>query len=152
MAKVKEDANYLNQFVGKTAPVDEASIDVVAGATVSSKAVVAAVNAACENLPEAEEATGTVLTAQGKGLTGEFPVNVTVDANNAIVKVELGDSSTDMDAGFLAKVKEDANYLNQFVGKTAPVDEASIDVVAGATVSSKAVVAAVNAAFASQGE
>ena len=156
LAKVKEDANYLNQFVGKTAPVDEASIDVVAGATVSSKAVIAAVNVACENLPKAEpaaeEATGTVLTAQGKGLTGEFPVNVTVDANNAIVKVELGDSSTDMDAGFLAKVKEDANYLNQFVGKTAPVDEASIDVVAGATVSSKAVVAAVNAAFASQGE
>ena len=153
---VKTDANYLNQFVGKTAPVDEASIDVVAGATVSSKAVVVAVNAACENLPKAEpaaeEAAGTVLTAQGKGLTGEFPVNVTVDANNAIVKVELGDSSTDMDASFLNMVKTDANYLNQFVGKTAPVDEASIDVVAGATVSSKAVVAAVNAAFASQGE
>ena len=172
---VKTDANYLNQFVGKAAPVDEASIDVVAGATVSSKAVVAAVNAACENLPEAgitviggadgateiivsenlpaaEETTGTVLTAQGKGLTGEFPVNVTVDANNAIVKVELGDSSTDMDASFLNMVKTDANYLNQFVGKTAPVDEASIDVVAGATVSSKAVVAAVNAAFVSQGE
>ena len=150
LAKVKEDANYLNQFVGKTAPVDEASIDVVAGATVSSKAVVAAINAACENLPKAEpaaeEATGMVLTAQAKGLTGEFPVNVTVDANNAIVKVELGDSSTETDAGFLAKVKEDANYLNQFVGKTAPVDEASIDVVAGATVSSKALVAAVNAA------
>ncbi len=172
---VKTDANYLNQFVGKTAPVDEASIDVVAGATVSSKAVVAAVNAACENLPEAgitviggadgateivvdenlpaaEETTGTVLTAQGKGLTGEFPVNVTVDESNAIVKVELGESSTDMDASFLNMVKTDANYLNQFVGKTAPVDEASIDVVAGATVSSKAVVAAVNAACASQGE
>ena len=115
--------NYLNQFIGKTAPVDEASIDVVAGATVSSKAVVAAVNAACENLPKAEpsaeEATGTVLTAQAKGLTGEFPVNVTVDANNAIVKVELGDSSTDMDANFLNMVKTDTNYLNQFVGKTA---------------------------------
>ena len=153
---VKTDTNYLNQFVGKTAPVDEASIDVVAGATVSSKAVVAAVNAACENLPKAEpaaeEAAGTVLTAQGKGLTGEFPVNVTVDESNAIVKVELGESSTDTDAGFLNMVKTDANYLNQFVGKTAPVDEASIDVVAGATVSSKAVVAAVNAAFASQGE
>ena len=153
---VKTDANYLNQFIGKTAPVDEASIDVVAGATVSSKAVVAAVNAACENLPKAEpsaeEATGTVLTAQGKGLTGEFPVNVTVDESNAIVKVELGDSSTDMDASFLNMVKTDANYLNQFAGKTAPVDEASIDVVAGATVSSKAVVAAVNAACASQGE
>ena len=153
---VKTDANYLNQFVGKTAPVDEASIDVVAGATVSSKAVVAAVNAACENLPKAEpsaeETTGTVLTAQAKGLTGEFPVNVTVDESNAIVKVELGESSTDTDASFLNMVKTDANYLNQFVGKTAPVDEAAIDVVAGATVSSKAVVAAVNAACASQGE
>ena len=153
---VKTDANYLNQFVGKTAPVDETSIDVVAGATVSSKAVVAAVNAACENLPKAEpaaeEAAGTVLTAQGKGLTGEFPVNVTVDESNAIVKVELGESSTDTDASFLNMVKTDANYLNQFVGKTAPVDEAAIDVVAGATVSSKAVVAAVNAACASQGE
>ena len=147
---VKTDANYLNQFVGKTAPVDEASIDVVAGATVSSKAVVAAVNAACENLPKvepaAEESTGTVLTAQAKGLTGEFPVNVTVDENNAIVKVELGDSSTDMDAIFLGLVKNNVNYLNQFIGKTVPVDEASIDVVAGATVTSKAVIAAVNTA------
>ena len=68
------------------------------------------------------------------------------------VRVELGESSTDTDASFLNMVKTDANYLNQFVGKTAPVDEASIDVVAGATVSSKAVVAAVNAACASQGE
>ena len=93
-----------------------------------------------------------VVSAQGKGLTGEFPVNVTVDESNAIVKVELGESSTDTDASFLNMVKTDANYLNQFVGKTAPVDEASIDVVAGATVSSKAVVAAVNAACASQGE
>ncbi len=153
LGKVKDDANYLNQFVGKTAPIDEASIDVVAGATVSSKAVVAAVNAACESLSKAEEAAeGTVLTAQAKGLTGEFPVNVTVDENNAIVKVELGDSSSDMDASFLGKVKDDANYLNQFVGKTAPIDEASIDAVAGATVSSKAVVAAVNAALESVGE
>ena len=123
-----------------------ADVGVIGGADGATEIVVD------ENLPAAEEATGTVLTAQAKGLTGEFPVNVTVDESNAIVKVELGDSSTDTDASFLNMVKTDANYLNQFVGKTAPVDEASIDVVAGATVSSKAVVAAVNAACASQGE
>ena len=171
--RVQNDTAFLSQFIGQAAPFDEAAIDTVTGATVSSKAVIAAVNQAYNaamgiaeptaaptaeptEVPTqstvAEPAEGTVVSAQAKGLTGEFPVNVTVDESNAIVKVELGDSSTDMDANFLNMVKTDANYLNQFVGKTAPVDEASIDVVAGATVSSKAVVAAVNAAFASQGE
>ena len=171
--RVQNDTAFLSQFIGQAAPFDEAAIDTVTGATVSSKAVIAAVNQAYNaamgiaepttaptaeptEVPTqstvAEPAEGTVVSAQGKGLTGEFPVNVTVDESNAIVKVELGDSSTDMDASFLNMVKTDANYLNQFVGKTAPVDEASIDVVAGATVSSKAVVAAVNAACASQGE
>ena len=92
------------------------------------------------------------LESNARGLTGEFPVTVFIDRTAKIIEVELGESSTDMDATFLNMVKTDANYLNQFVGKTAPVDEASIDVVAGATVSSKAVVAAVNAAFVSQGE
>ena len=171
--RVQNDTAFLSQFIGQAAPFDEAAIDTVTGATVSSKAVIAAVNQAYNaamgiaeptaaptaeptEVPTqstvAEPAEGTVVSAQAKGLTGEFPVNVTVDESNAIVKVELGDSSTDMDANFLNMVKTDANYLNQFVGKTAPVDETSIDVVAGATVSSKAVVAAVNAAFASQGE
>ena len=171
--RVQNDTAFLSQFIGQAAPFDEAAIDTVTGATVSSKAVIAAVNQAYNaamgiaeptaaptaeptEVPTqstvAEPAEGTVVSAQGKGLTGEFPVNVTVDESNAIVKVELGESSTDTDASFLNMVKTDANYLNQFVGKTAPVDEASIDVVAGATVSSKAVVAAVNAACASQGE
>ncbi len=169
--RVQGDTDFLSQFVGSAAPFDADAGDPVTGATVSSKAVVAAVNKAyneamgiaeptaaptavpTEAPAQADDAAeGTVLTAQAKGLTGEFPVNVTVDANNAIVKVELGESTSANDVSFLGKVKDDANYLNQFVGKTAPIDEASIDVVAGATVSSKAVVAAVNAAFESVGE
>ena len=156
-----EDPTFAEQFVGKTAPfaIGE-NIDALAGATVTSKAVVAAVNAAVEapanpdavpfgsetaDEPAVEAAatlTGDVKTGKAKGFQSEVTVQLTVDANGAIA--ELIVKSGDETPGFGTRCGEDENFINQFIGKTAPVEA---DALAGATVTSKAVIEAVNNAL-----
>jgi len=130
----KCDEAFLNQFVGKTIPVS--GIDTVAGATVSSNAIIEAVNTVA---PAAPAAT-TEHAVQGNGLTGKIDIVVTLNADGTIAKVDVKGTDSDMDASFLAKCDE--AFLNQFVGKTTPVS--GIDTVAGATVSSNAIIEAVN--------
>ena len=139
---------FLKQFEGKTAPVAESEIETVSGATITSKAVIAAVNevlsAAPAAEPEAEPAAeGQTTELQAKGFTGTFGVAVTLDANNAVSKVTVQkDAGTGDDAVFLGMVGD--AFLKQFEGKTAPVAESEIETVSGATITSKAVIAAVN--------
>ena len=141
VAKCDTDA-FLGQFVGKTIPVD--GIDIVAGATASSNAIINAVNsvviAAEEPAAEEPAVAGTEYTVQGDGLTGKIDLTVTVAEDGTIAKVVVNGTDSDMDSAFLAKCDE--AFLSQFVGKTIPVE--GIDVVAGATVSSNGIIAAVN--------
>ncbi|MBR6299296.1 MAG: RnfABCDGE type electron transport complex subunit G, partial [Clostridia bacterium] len=130
----KLDDAFLAQFVGKTLPV--AGIDTVSGATISSKAVIAAVN----SFAPAVEAGSDNNTVKADGLTGKFPVTVNLNDDGTVASVVLGKTESDMDESFLAKL--DDAFLAQFVGKALPV--AGIDTVSGATISSKAVIAAVN--------
>ncbi|MBQ9197142.1 MAG: RnfABCDGE type electron transport complex subunit G [Clostridia bacterium] len=150
LGQVKDNARFLAQFIGTAGNVAEADIDLVTGATISSKGVISAVNAAWnesqgiveEPAPTeapaapAEEAGNTV---KASGLTGTFPVTVELNEDGTVKAVTLGDSDSDMDKDFLAKL--DDAFLAQFAGKALPV---SVDAVAGATISSKAVIDAVN--------
>ena len=140
VAKCETDA-FLGQFVGKTIPVD--GIDIVAGATASSNAIIAAVNKVVVEAPAAEEApaaAGTEYAVQGDGLTGKIDIVVTMNDDGTIAGVAVKGTDSDMDAAFLAKC--DDAFLSQFVGKTIPVE--GIDTVAGATVSSNGIINAVN--------
>ena len=130
----KCDEAFLGQFVGKTIPVE--GIDTVAGATVSSNAIIAAVN----TVEVAAPAVGTEYAVTGAGLTGKIDIVVTLAADGTIAKVVVNGTDSDMDKSFVAKCDE--AFLSQFVGKTIPVE--GIDTVAGATVSSKAIIDAVN--------
>ena len=147
-----EDETFLNQFVGKTAPVEA---DVLTGATVTSKAVIEAVNAAlpaaaAEEAPVEEVAPAveetpvatTELTGTAKGFQSDVTVTLTVDENNVITGIAV--DSTGETQGFGTRCGEDEAFLNQFIGKTAPVEA---DALSGATVTSKAVIEAVNAAL-----
>ena len=125
---------FLGQFVGKTIPVE--GIDTVAGATVSSNGIINAVNTVVVAAP----AAGNEYAVQGDGLTGKIDIVVTMNDDGTIAKVEVKGTDSDMDTAFLAKC--DDAFLSQFVGKTIPVE--GIDVVAGATVSSNGIIAAVN--------
>ncbi len=161
LGQVKNNNAFLAQFVGKNEKVAADAIDMVSGATISSKGVLTAVNKAWNAsqgieeapAPEVGIAEGAVTyTAAGKGLTGSFDVTISVDADGAVNGIAVGDASTAEDAGFLGQVKDNAEFLAQFIGTKGNVDAKDIETVSGATVSSKGVIAAVNAAWnASQG-
>ena len=137
----KLDDAFLAQFADKTLPV---SVDAVAGATVSSKAVIAAVNSFAgqtkAEAPAADDGFSAGGIAYVNGLTGTFPVVVALNADGTVKSVSLEKSDSDMDQPYLDKVTDE--YLAQFVGKALPLE--GIDTVAGATVSSKAIIEAVS--------
>ena len=155
---VKGNEAFLNQFIGKTGEVTD--IDVVAGATVSSQAVQAAVNEALKNAapatepaePAAEPASlaGTYAVSE-KGFTDPVDVQVTLDDSGAVTAVAVEPSQSATDSWFVGEVAGNKAFLNQFVGKNAPIADGEVDVVTGATFSSKAVIAAVNSVFAQHG-
>ena len=151
--KCAEEA-FTSQFIGKSAPLTLGEgIDAVASATITSQAVVDAVNslyAAAEPVEEPTEApaaqTAEVKTATAVGYDGnEITVNVT-DENGVITSLTV-DASTQT-AGLGQKCAEEA-FTSQFVGKSAPLTLGEgIDAVASATITSQAVVDAVNSLYA----
>lgn len=151
-AKVREPA-FTSQFIGKTLPIAAEDVDMVSGATVSSKAVVRAIekiNGQVDAAPSTEEAPAAnaavvkTLKATEEGFGGDIEVVFGLDENNTIVTVEIGGKYFAESEGFGAKVKEPA-FTNQFIGKTLPIAAEEVDMISGATVSSKAVVRAVEA-------
>ena len=70
-------------------------------------------------------------------------MTVSFNEDGTVKAVTLGASDSDMDTSFLALANTEA-FLGQFAGKTVPVE--GIDAVSGATISSTAIINAVNAA------
>ena len=151
--KCAEEA-FTSQFIGKSAPLTLGDgIDAVASATITSQAVVDAVNslyAAAEPVEEPTEApaaqTAEVKTATAAGYDGnEITVNVTDD--NGVITSLTVDASTQT-PGLGQKCAEEA-FTSQFKGKSAPFTLGDgIDAVASATITSQAVVDAVNSLYA----
>ena len=151
--KCEEEA-FTAQFIGKSAPLTLGDgIDAVASATITSQAVVDAVNslyAAAEPVEEPTEEpaaqTAEVKTATAAGYDGnEITVNVT-DENGVITSLTV-DASTQT-PGLGQKCAEEA-FTSQFIGKSAPLTLGEgIDAVASATITSQAVVDAVNSLYA----
>ena len=151
--KCAEEA-FTSQFIGKSAPLTLGEgIDAVASATITSQAVVDAVNslyAAAEPVEEPTEApaaqTAEVKTATAAGYDGnEITVNVTDD--NGVITSLTVDASTQT-PGLGQKCAEEA-FTSQFIGKSAPLTLGEgIDAVASATITSQAVVDAVNSLYA----
>ena len=79
------------------------------------------------------------------GFAGPVTVRVQLDGSGAITAIEIGDEYFSETPGFGAKAQEDAFKL-QFIGKKLPVSEAEIDAIAGATITSQAVIEAINTA------
>ena len=169
--KCAEDA-FTSQFIGKSAPLTLGDgIDAVASATITSQAVVDAVNSiyaadepAAEEPTEAPAATdepavqtADVKTATIAGFDGaEITVNVTDD--NGVITSLTVDASTQTPG--LGQNCANDEFTSQFVGKSAPFivnkdateesTETVIDAVASATITSRAVVDAVNSLYAGE--
>ena len=137
------EADFQNQFIGKALPLTAADIDGIAGATVTTNAVIEAVNAAYPTVTE--ESASVVKKGTAQGFAGPVAVEVTVDSSNTITAIAIGDDAFAETAGFGAKALE-ADFQNQFIGKTLPLAAADIDGIAGATITTNAVIEALNAA------
>ncbi len=152
--RTMEEADYQAQFIGKTLPVE--GVDALSGATITSTAVVEAVNsavkaeadAASEPAPQAEEtaapaveATGTPVTGTAKGFASDVTVTATVD-DEVITSITI--DANGETAGFGQRTMDDADYQAQFIGKTLPLKDGDVDVLSGATFTSNAVVEALN--------
>ena len=142
-SKVK-DEEFTKQFIGKKVPLQEGDIDLVAGATISSEAVVKAINKAIETLlvPTGEARNAT---SSSKGYGGPVAVTVTLNEDDTIAELTVGDADFSETQGLGSKVQDEA-FTQQFIGKKVPLQEGDIDLIAGATISSEAVVKAINKA------
>ncbi len=151
------EAEFLQQFIGKTAPVALGEIDAISGATLTTKAVTDALNRAYDAsrgelpaetpapaLPERPE-TG-IFSASSKGYAGPVWVEAAFDAEGKITFLSIGDDRF-AETPALGGMVQEAEYISQFIGRQAPVDALDIDAVSGATLTSEAVVSAVNKAY-----
>lgn len=166
-ARAKEPA-FTDQFQGKVTPLALGQqVEAISGATVTSQAVVDAVNQAMDRLAhhigitapvpssnpvgsgQASHANGRTANASVIGYGGPVLARVTLGADGSIESVAFGGARFLETDGVGSRVRDDASFAQSFVGKTPPLTLGKdIDALAGATVSSQAAVDAVNQAHA----
>ena len=166
------EPSFAQQFVGKTLPVKLEDIDGISGATITNKAVIEAVNKAYEDknvISESAaatakptvEATATpepvavpegALKAAKDGFAGPVAVAVTFDENGKINFLHIGDDQFKETKGYGLAALE-AEFKDQFIGKLPPLHilkadeektDATVDAIAGATITTNAVLDAIN--------
>ncbi len=98
-----------------------------------------------ESTPEESRVPGALLSGSAEGFgTGIVYVTAQLDENGAIASVTVNAETQTPEYGGL--VAEDEAYLAQFTGKTLPLAPGDTDALTGATVTSEAVVNALNSA------
>ncbi|MBR4068220.1 MAG: FMN-binding protein [Clostridia bacterium] len=164
-SRAKEPA-FTDQFQGKIPPLGLGQeIDGISGATITSSAVVEGVNQASDWVrnrfgawqtdaapqsaaPAASPAPeGRTANASVIGYAGPVLVRLTLDEANRISALTIGGERMQETPGLGARVAEDA-FAAQFVGLTPPVQESQVELIGGATISSRAAVEAINQAAA----
>lgn len=159
-----QDVSFTEQFVGMQPPLTLGEdIDVISGATISSRAVVNAVNdgyaskeganshintedpsTANTGVPEVE---GTPVSISTMGYAGPVLVQLRFGEKNEIIAIQVGNERFLETAGIGSQVQEDV-FLEQFLDQTPPLSEEAVDLISGATISSRAVLEAINEASA----
>ena len=157
------EEDFTAQFIGKTLPVTLGEdVDAVAGSTITSTAVVDALNSLAASTEEAteapeaaeapaEEATQAPAaeepapenqqTATHRGFGGDVTVKAVLE-DGKVVSLEV--ETPDETPGRGQKCSEEA-FTSQFIGKTLPVTLGEdVDEVSGATITSTVVVNALN--------
>ena len=151
------DAEFTSQFIGKAIPVELGKdVDAVSGATITSAAVVDALNSLntpdIGEIPEEEQkpvVTGEEKSATAQGFIGDVTVKATLDGNTiTALTVETPDETPG-----LGQNCSEEDFTKQFIGKTLPVELGKdVDAVSGATITSTAVVDALNSLAAAPAE
>ncbi len=94
----------------------------------------------------ANNGAGAVITCAGKGYGGTITVMVAFDPDDTVKQIKITEQSET--AGLGARISTDKDFQNSFSGLPAEdFTVTDIHAISGATISSKAVTAAVNAAI-----
>ena len=94
----------------------------------------------------ANNGSGTVITCAAKGYGGTITVMVAFSPDDTVKQIKITEQAET--AGLGAKIASDKDFQNSFAGLPAEDFEVTdIHAISGATISSKAVTAAVNAAI-----
>ncbi|MBQ8161885.1 MAG: FMN-binding protein, partial [Clostridia bacterium] len=141
LGKRATEAAFQDQFNGKTIPVALEDIEVISGATITSSAVVDAINGA--QVAPIELKAGDTLKGEAQGFGGTVSITATLADDLSIDSLTV--SAPDETEG-LGKRATEAAFQDQFKGKTIPVALEDIEVLSGATITSTAVVDAINSA------
>ena len=95
--------------------------------------------------PSADWQPGATVSGTAEGWQGALVyVTAKLDANAAIAELTIDASLQTEQYG--GRAAEDEAYLSQFIGKTLPISDGDVDALSGATVTSAAVVSALNTA------
>lgn len=87
---------------------------------------------------------GMVIVASGRGYGGQVPVAVAFDSDGTVRSMVVMENEETPGLGSKAT---GGSYLDQYVGRAArPIGEKDVDLVSGATITSKAVLSAFNTA------
>ena len=94
----------------------------------------------------ADNGVGTVITCAGKGYGGTITVMVAFNPDATIKQIKITEQAET--AGLGSKIVSEPSFQESFAGlPAAPFTVDDIDAISGATISSKAVTAAVNSAI-----
>jgi len=127
--------NAIEQLPEKIKAANSADVEIVAGATVTSEAIIKAVKSALES---SGAGGGSTLTGTAEGFGGAVTVTLTMDGDK-ITGVEIvGDGET---PGI------GTNAIEQLPEKIKAANSADVEIVAGATVTSEAIIEAVKNAL-----
>ena len=131
-------SNAIEQLPAKIVEANSTEVEVISGATVTSNAIIEAVNNA---LATNASAGGETLTGTAEGFGGEVSVTVTMDGDKIVNVEPVGANETD-GIGTMA--------IEQLPAKIVEANSTEVDVIAGATFTSNAIIEAVNNALASK--
>ncbi|MGN0793391.1 MAG: FMN-binding protein, partial [Aristaeellaceae bacterium] len=148
-----EDESFRAQFIGQKVPLALGEgVDVLSGATITSTAIVDAINsiAASGDEPAAEtsakavtEAAEGTLSATGVGFVNEdVTVIVTLNEDGTIATLAF-DLSEQMEP--VCNLVDTDEFKVQFIGKKGPFE--GVDIVSGATFTSNGIIEALNKLF-----
>jgi len=155
LGALTREAAFTDQFPGRTAGIvlNQDGVDTVSGASISSRAVVSGVNAVAGyicayplGLTAEENASyeGETVSAVVKGFGGDVTVTMGF-ADDGTVAYLAVDTPNETDG--MGKLASEPAFTGQFLGRSAPFTygEDGVDAVTGATITSNAVLGAVNA-------
>ena len=143
------EAEFTDQFIGKAGPFTygENGIDALSGATITSNAVLEAINglvggasaAPAEETPAADGA----LSATVQGFGGDVTVQVELNDDGTVKSLAI---DTPNETAGLGQRASEAEFTDQFIGKAGPFayGENGVDALSGATITSNAVLEAIN--------